>query len=217
MGTNQSEFFPFIQSHFFDVGPYLKQTQGYAPFIASSKFTGHEQVRIKTSDGSFFPDTGTTERRLNEFSSGQWFLPDHERVVSATSGALKTGKYIFIIESTDANTHIEFEHAPHFLDSVRCLNLQKKNDAVEVSWNAPQHADNYWIFAIPCNARSFIEQLKPLTANMITSQINILKMDTLNTGEYQIVVRANRMWRNQFFRGFQSESWTVSTGKFNVP
>ena len=215
--ATEFEFYPFIQTHTFEVEPFLKRTQGYAPFIASLAFSGKEQVNVVAAAGKRFPDTDLSERRLDEFSNGKWFLSDSDRVASATSGPLERGKYLFRIEGLEGISSVEFDFHPQFLEPVNQVNLQDGDEVIKVSWVEPPGADNYWLFAIPANANRFIENLVPVTENLTKGHSAALKKAGLARGTYRIAIRANQMWRRPPFKGFISESWSLSSGEFNVP
>lgn len=211
------EAYPFIQTHTFNVKPYLDHIQGYAPFIASSVFTGEEDVRLEAPRGFCFPDTGSTERRLNEFANGQWFFSSAERTLSATSGPLPIGKYHYKISSSNGHSIIEFDYIPYFLEPISKLNISDGDKVLNISWEEPANADNYWIFAIMDGADQFFKNLVPLSENMFVGNKLTPEKSNLKSGIYRIAVRANQMWTHKHFRGFVSESWKLSDDKFNVP
>ncbi len=211
------ELIPFIQTHTFSVEPYLTETQGYAPFIASSDFTGHEKVTFQSKNGSRLPDIETSERQLNEFKNGKWYLSDIDRTRSALGGALRAGTYTFLIEGLKKNILVvDVAYNQHFVQPVSNLIGKDSANSVEVSWDKPPNADSFWVFVIPTDAKNFLNELVPITENKYSKESFELRKDKLPSGVYRFAIRANQMWKHPNLSGFISESWATSSATFRI-
>lgn len=205
-------FTPFIQTHTFNVEPYLPITQGYAPFLVSTSFNGLEKVTFNSINEP------AISYQLNEYSRGKWYLNDEERIRTATGRSLKAGEYEFIIDmSQGQRKKLIFRYEPSFIGCSDEITFQEFDTGCIVSWVPPQDADSFWVFFIPSESKNFFEDLIPITENQFKeTQVNI-DSSKIPSGYYKCVIRTNRAWKHSAINGFLSESWSISDLVIYVP
>lgn len=210
--------YPFVQTHTFQMEPYLKNVQGYALFIAADEFTGNESVTVKAPENLLFPDTKTNERVLNQYSGKQWYFSDKDRVISATNGPLPEGKYFFEIAiNSDPIETITLNYKNYFLPPVKDIEIQNNGRTITSVWNAPSTADTFWVFVFPSETKDILKDLTPMTSVMHRKNHVTFRCSDLKPGRYKIAIRANEFWEGGTFWGFKSESWAISAEEFTIP
>lgn len=210
-------FTPFIQTHTFNVGCYLPSSQGYAPFLVSSSFNGLEKITFRSLDPG---ESGAPKisHRLNEYSSGKWYLSNEDRFRTATGGPLKPGRYQFVIQRDhDQPEEIIFRYDPYFIGCSNGIVFQRSTAGYRVEWVPPQEADSFWAFLLPTESKNFLEDLIPITRNQFTETSVALAPTQVSVGRYKCVVRTNRMWNHPAIAGFLSESWAISEQILDLP
>lgn len=208
--------FPFIQTHQFYIDPFMPEAQGYAPFLASDKFSGNEVVRFVSLNSEKFPDIDSSERVLNLYENGKWCLSDSDRLNSATKGPLSDGLYGFIVEYPDKDAvSIEVDFKATYVEPADYISLLAREETLEISWEKPRTSDSFWVFAIPVNANNFFDELISLTSNNYEKTVKILQKKDLPPGEYRIAIRTNRIL-NAPVKGYISEAWSLSREVFSI-
>lgn len=212
----QNDLRPIIQTHTFDVEPYLPFMQGYAPFLISSSFDGSEEITFETFESML--ENPVLIHRLSEYRSGKWYLTESERIKAACGGILKPGNYQFAIRRPNKPVqNIFIKHDPYFIEPSREIKFQAFKAEFEIEWSASKEADNFWIFLLPHESRNFLNDLIPVTERQYKETRVILDPQNFPRGGYRIVVRTNRMWDHPSISGFLSEAWSISETNIILP
>jgi len=212
-----AQYFPYIQTHKFELEPYVPRSHGYAAFIASSAFDGSEKVDFISMNGTLFPDIPSAKRTLTAFSSGNWYMVDQERITSATSGSLPDGKYRFEISRKDRpSIQIELNHTNFFLRAADSFQVFDHGELVEAHWQADPQANSFWVFVFPTDTKDILRDLIPVSSVLHLKTSLQMPKAHLPPGEYKFAVRSNRLWEGGTNWGIDAESWGASQTGFRV-
>lgn len=182
--------FPFVQTHTFQMEPYLKNTQGYALFVVSSEFDGTEIIKVRTPNDVVFPDTQKSERTLSQFSNGMWFISDNERTASAMGGPLPNGVYEYSISNVKGTQTIAFPHSNFFLQLAKDIQIADMGNKFLFSWKAAPEADTFWVFVFPSATNNILNDLKSVSSVMHQPTWYSLIKSDLKSGTYKVAIRA---------------------------
>jgi hypothetical protein len=209
-------YYPFIQTHTFQMEPYLKNCQGYAFFIYSAFFSGKEIITVNSPKDVLFPDTKTNSRALDQYSNGQWYLSDKERLSSATNGPLNEGTYFFNIQNGAEIATIPLNYLSSFLSPVKNISLSDLGASIDVNWNSDSKANSFWIFIFPSNTKNILQDLIAVSSVMHLGNHYTFQKLSLNPGKYKIAIRSNQFWEGGTYWGFKSEAWAISDAEFTI-
>jgi hypothetical protein len=212
-----AQFVPMIQTHTFQMEPYLKSSQGYAFFIYSNSFSGNETVTVHAPANALLPDIKAPSRVLNQYSSGQWFISDDDRELSATQGPLPEGIYTATIQTSTKSEAISFPYHANFLLPATDITINIKDSSIDVSWKADPSASTFWIFVFPVHTTNILKELIPVSSVMHVGSSYQFTPKSVPRGVYKIAIRSNRLWEGGVFWGVDSESWSISNDSFTVP
>lgn len=209
-------YYPFVQTHAFQMEPYLKNCRGYAFFIYSAIFSGKEIVTVNSPKDALLPDTKTNDRVLNQYSTGQWYISDNERISSATSGPLTEGAYTFNIQNGAEISTISLNYSSSFLSPAKNISLKDLGASIEVSWNPDTKANSFWIFIFPSNTKNILQDLVAVSSVMHLGSHYTFQKASLGAGKYKLAIRSNQLWEDGPYWGFKSEAWAISDVEFTV-
>ncbi len=211
-----AQFFPMIQTHSFEMEPFLKNTQGYAFFISSPMFSGKEVITVKAPADTLLPDINMKDRVLNQYSERRWHISDQDRVFSAQGGALPEGTYTFEIKTETEKYTLDFDYKKFFLKPAKNIFVNDLGSNVDITWQSDLNSNTAWPFVFPVSTKNILKDLIAVSSVMhIGNKHNFDKIN-LKPGRYKVAIRSNKLWERGTFWGFQSEAWAISSQEFIV-
>lgn len=209
--------YPYIQTHVFELKPVGPSTKGFALFLLSGVFDGHETIVVRAPSTVAFPDTNLHTKQLTAFERrGEWFQPGKERLSSAMSGPLAPGTYTFEAVLKDGSILTDVvDFRPNYLEIANKIAVSRDhNQDFLVTWVAPVSASSFHVFLIPKDSTDWLTDIIQVS-NPDHQQTELkVKIGSVKTGEYWIVVRCNM--HNDGFPGYAAESWGISEVTYNL-